>query len=156
MTLAGRAVVVRRAAAREILALRHAELRPGLPLATANFNGDDDASTFHFGVFDAATGEALCCASLMAAAYDGAAAYQLRGMATRRDLVRQGLGAALLKHSEQSAAAAGIALLWCNARIAAAPFYQRHGWVIVSEVFDIPDVGPHYKMTRQPGARSAL
>ncbi len=36
--------------------------------------------------------------------------------------------------------------LWCNARVPAAPFYQKLGWRIVSEVFDIPTAGPHVRM----------
>ena len=45
-------VVLRRASLEEILALRHAVLRPGLPLESAAFEGDDAPDTLHFGAFD--------------------------------------------------------------------------------------------------------
>ena len=33
-------------------------------------------------------------------------------------------------------------------RAPAVPFYQRAGWTVVSDVFDIPTAGPHHRMTR--------
>jgi predicted GNAT family N-acyltransferase len=38
------------------------------------------------------------------------------------------------------------ALLWCNARVEAAEFYARHGFHQVGDVFEIPTVGPHFRM----------
>ena len=46
-----REVVLRRVRLDEILALRHAVLRPGLPLESAAFDGDGAPDTFHFGAF---------------------------------------------------------------------------------------------------------
>ena len=145
---------VRLAALDEILALRHAELRPGLPLATACFDGDAEAATRHFGAF-LADGTVAGCASFMRRDHDGAPAHQLRGMATRADLAGRGVGAALLRaavaHLQQHD---GARRLWCNARVAAVPFYERMGWRAVSGVFDVPTVGPHrvmiYPASSQP------
>ena len=39
-------------------------------------------------------------------------------------------------------------LLWCNARVPAVPFYQKHGWQVVSEPFEVPTAGPHVKMIK--------
>jgi GNAT superfamily N-acetyltransferase len=143
-------VVLRRAILDEIFALRHGELRPGLPRATALFEGDDDPRTVHCGAF-LAGGEAVGCATLTPRAWQGeTTAFQLRGMATRADLVRRGIGSALLRfalatlHAER-----GPVLVWCNARLAAIPFYARQGWEVVSDVFDIPTVGPHRTMIRR-------
>ena len=36
--------------------------------------------------------------------------------------------------------------IWCNARIRAVPMYQRRGFVIVSEIFEIEGIGPHHDM----------
>ena len=60
----------------------------------------------------------------------------------------QGHGAALLVATEDYARRRGAVLIWCNARVTAAEFYRHHGWQILGEVFDIPSVGPHYKMLR--------
>ena len=46
-------------------------------------------------------------------------------------------------------AALPVRLFWCNARVPALAFYQRQGWQIMSEQFDIPTAGPHRKMTKR-------
>ena len=136
-------LTVRRAALADILPLRHAVLRPGRPLATAHFDGDDAPDTLHLAAW--LNGAVVGCASLMRRPWRDEPAWQLRGMATRADLARRGIGAAVLAAAEQAAAP----LLWCNARLAAVPFYARCGWTVVSEEFDVPDVGPHPEMVRR-------
>ena len=154
VTLGARRLVLRRATLAEILPLRHRELRPGRPLATAAFDGDDAPATKHFGAFVADTGENVGCVSLMVAPWDGDAARQLRGMATRGDLVRSGIGAALLRFVEDVVEREpGPRLLWCNARSTAVPFYERLGWVVASEEFQVPSVGPHRAMVRRSERR---
>jgi len=143
-------VTVRRARFAEILALRHAELRAGLPVDTAVFPDDGKSTTIHLGAFADGADAPVGCASLVLRPWQGAPAYQLRGMATRTDLVRRGIGRALLAFIEDLVRdQTPVPLLWCDARAAAVPFYQRTGWVIASEVFDIPTVGPHHTMTRR-------
>jgi GNAT superfamily N-acetyltransferase len=149
-------VDVRPAHLAEIMALRHQELRPGFPRASAVFEGDEEPATRHFGAFLTPSGENVGCASFMARCFacpghplDGQPAYQLRGMATRSDLVGQGIGRTLLAFAERALEEPDERpLLWCNARRAAAPFYAKLGWSIVSSEFDIPTVGPHYTMLR--------
>lgn len=135
----------RRAALVEILPLRHAELRPMLPIDTAHFAGDEHPATWHFGAFDGSA--CVGCASFMLNEFEGEAAYQLRGMATRRDRQRQGLGATLLSEAVATiAAATGVQRFWCNAREGAVGFYEKQGWRTVGEKFDVPTAGPHYRM----------
>jgi predicted GNAT family N-acyltransferase len=144
-------LVVRRATLEEIIALRHAELRGGLPLETARFEGDDDPRTMHWGAFLAGTSEAVGCATLVPRPRNRQPAWQLRGMATRADLVRRGIGSALLRAALSALRAEhGPVPVWCNARVAAVPFYATHGWEAVSDVFDIPTVGPHRVMVLTP------
>src|SRR5262245_59783501 len=90
-------VSCRRASFAEILPVRHAVLRPGLPLDTAKFPGDDAESTRHFGAF--ADGRAVACLSLMQNAHEQWN-LQLRGMAVDAAWQRSGVGGALLKHAE--------------------------------------------------------
>jgi hypothetical protein len=147
---AARGVVVRRATLADIFALRHAELRPGLPLDAARFDGDDETETQHFAAFRPDDPEPVGCASLMARPWQGEPAFQLRGMATRAALVRRGIGTALLGGVEWAVCAATpVRILWCHARLAALPFYRRSAWEVVSDVFDIPSVGPHHTMVRR-------
>src|SRR6267142_3731276 len=138
-------VEVRQVSAVETVPLRHAVLRPGRPVETALFAGDDLPSTTHFGAFR--NGQLLCIASLFEAELPqepGVAAIQLRGMATAADSQRTGLGRALVLGCAAFAREKRARLLWCNARVYASGFYSKLGFQIVGEEFDIPDVGPHY------------
>jgi GNAT superfamily N-acetyltransferase len=141
-------VIVRRTSIDAIRPLRHAELRAGLPPETACFDGDDAPDTWHLAAVD---GDAVIgCASFIRHPWtDGADAYQLRGMATRRDRTGHGVGAAVLRVAEREIpAATGLRLFWCNARVPAVGFYVRCGWTVESEPFDVPTAGPHRRMLR--------
>jgi len=145
---------LRRATIDEILPLRHAELRPGLPLEAARFDGDDEPETRHFGAFLRSSGEPVACVSCMRRPHGGEDAWQVRGMATRGDLVHRGIGRSLLRHALAALRdARGPELLWCNARVAALEFWEGEGWAVVSEVFDIPGVGPHRTLQRRLSRR---
>lgn len=150
MTLAR--VSVRRVGIEAIRPLRHAELRAGLPVDTAVFDGDDAPDTWHLGAFD--DDDLVGCASFMRQPWiDGRDAFQLRGMATRRDRTGQGVGAAVLRFAEATIpAASGVHTFWCNARTPAVGFYARCGWTVESDVFDVPTAGPHRRMLRRPEA----
>ena len=142
-----REIALRPARLAEIIALRHAVLRAGLPLASAAFDGDDAPDTQHFGAFDGP--DAVGCLSLMRRDRHGPA-HQLRGMATQAAARGFGIGRALLAFAEEVVVAeTGIRGLWCNARVAAIGFYERAGWEVVSEVFDVPTAGPHRVMIRR-------
>ena len=145
--VSGNSIVVRAAQLHEIVDLRHAVLRQGLPRAEAVFPGDDAPTSRHYGAFrdDVAVG----CATLHATQWEGEPAWQLRGMATSPEFRRQGLGKMLLE--EMEAALPSTALLWCNARVPYVPFYQAMGWHVVSDPFEIPTAGPHLKMVKRLG-----
>ncbi len=143
------AIQLRPATLDEILSLRHAELRAGLPLEAARFDGDGEAATRHFGAFLPPTGEPIGCVSCMRRPLDAADAWQVRGMATRADLAGRGIGRALLAFAlGRLRAEDGPAITWCNARVTALGFWLHTGWTIASDVFDIPGVGPHRVMRR--------
>jgi hypothetical protein len=40
--------------------------------------------------------------------------------------------------------------IWCNARIRAVPMYTRCEFEIVSDIFEIIGIGPHYDMEWRP------
>lgn len=146
--IADRSVILRRALPDEILALRHAELRAGLPIDTARFRGDEATTTMHYGAFLDDDQINIGCVSFVLNPWDGQDAYQLRGMATRADLARRGIGSALMLFAQRDlASSTDIRVLWCNARVPAVGFYESHGWTVVSDPFDIPTAGPHVRMT---------
>jgi ribosomal protein S18 acetylase RimI-like enzyme len=67
-------------------------------------------------------------------------------MATERAVQGTGLGRALVLGCADFARQQGAHVLWCNARTYAAGFYRKLGFEVVGSEFDIPDVGPHYRM----------
>jgi GNAT superfamily N-acetyltransferase len=68
----------------------------------------------------------------------------LRAMAVHPDRRREGIGRDLLV-----AAMAHETTLWCNARLAAVPFYEACGWVCRGPRFPLADRGLHQRMTWQ-------
>lgn len=141
-------IVTREARLGEIVDLRHRILRGGLPRETAIFAGDDAPTTVHLA---ACAGERIVgCASLHLNQHAGEPAWQLRGMAVEEGYRGAGVGRMLLDHAERVVRQRnGSLLLWCNAREHARGFYEKHGWVVRSDVFDVPTAGPHIRMAKR-------
>jgi GNAT superfamily N-acetyltransferase len=132
--------------AAEILDLRHRVLRAGLPPESARFTGDESPQAIHLAALDRE--KIIGCATLHPSDWQGRPAFQLRGMAVDPAYQRHGIGGQLLAEIHHRAKYAGIDLIWANCRMPAIPFYQKHGWMAVSEEFEIPTAGPHRKMLR--------
>ncbi|MEV4441473.1 GNAT family N-acetyltransferase [Streptomyces sp. NPDC049577] len=132
----------------EILPLRHAVLRPGLPPGAAAFPGDSAPGTFHVAAYDEA-GAVRACVSFFPEqpSWDAPAAYRFRGMASDPAVRGRGYGVAVLRAGLAEAAARGAGLVWCNGRTGARGFYEHHGFTVVGEEFDVPGVGPHFVFT---------
>jgi GNAT superfamily N-acetyltransferase len=136
----------------EIIALRAEVLIAGTGRDSPYFDGDEAPDTVHVGAFDAATGACLGCATFLRSSWEGAPAWQLRGMATARGSRRRGVGRALLGCAEEALrAVSDVDRLWCNARQSALGFYERLGWRRAGDPFDVPGVGVHYRMTTRLG-----
>ena len=140
-------VTVRAVSASEVRPLRHAVLRTGRPLSAGNFSGDDEPTTRHFGAYQ--DGALLGVASVYRAELPeqpGVPAIQLRGMAVAPDLRGSGIGQQLIQACVDFTRDNGVGLLWCNARLTALEFYRKLGFEIIGGEFEIPDVGPHFRM----------
>ncbi|MGZ3722271.1 MAG: GNAT family N-acetyltransferase [Bdellovibrionales bacterium] len=137
---------IRRVTTQEVLPLRGRILRPGLPLEACRYPADPKA--VHFGL---EIGGALVCVvtahpedSPLAGACKNP--WRIRGMATASEVQGRGYGSLVLKALLEWAPTEGIDVLWCNAREKAIPFYERHGFSCVSDLFEIPEIGPHKVM----------
>lgn len=137
--------------------LRSRVLRPGLPPLRARFPGDDAADALHYAAYAVATTDAYdradrivgVVAVLPEATPDGGeAGRRLRGMAVHPDERRSGVGRALMVRVVDGVARLGGGLLWCHARLPAAGFYERFGFVRAGAPWDDPDLGPHVRMHR--------
>lgn len=137
------------ASASEILEIRLAVLRKGMRLEDCHFEGDTDSSTCHLIAKDRLA--AVGCCSLVKKdwpEYEDSS-FQLRGMAVLESHQGKGIGAELLKAAEAVVKNRKAAIIWFNARIGAVNFYQKFGYEIVSEEFEISGVGPHVKMLKK-------
>jgi GNAT superfamily N-acetyltransferase len=151
-------LTIRRVTAAACLPLRREILRKGLTGMPASFDGDDDPRAIHLAAYLGERQVGVVTLLPHAPPEDmGESAdppgWQLRGMAVEPDCRRTGVGHKLLAAVERELGAELTrAILWCNARIEAVPFYERGGWETVGETFDVPRIGPHYRMRwRAPG-----
>ncbi|MDZ4858612.1 MAG: GNAT family N-acetyltransferase [Candidatus Hydrogenedentes bacterium] len=137
----------RQAALDEILALREALIIRGTE-RPVEYPGDREDATVHFGAFAGARN--VACASFFLNEWFAERAYQLRGMATDPVFQGRGVGRALLEAAEKHFLQHTPARqLWCSARVPAIGFYLALGWSLVSDEYDVANVGPHRKMCKR-------
>jgi GNAT superfamily N-acetyltransferase len=141
-------IEIERVPAEQIIDLRHAILRHGLPREAAVFAGDEADSAIHLA---AIAGDAVVgCVTLHLNVWEGEPAWQLRGMACRGDWQNRGVGRRLVESAERRVIeGGGSQLMWCNARVPAVGFYRKMGWAVMSEEFEIPTAGPHVRMIKR-------
>lgn len=134
----------------ETYPVRQPVLRPGLPIASCVFPGDDLNSTVHFGIYenDSLTG-IVSVFENSNALFTEEHQFQIRGMAILPEHQKKGLGEKLLQQAESYVKDKNGQLLWFNAREIAVGFYKKSGYHINGNPFDIEGVGVHYIMYKQ-------
>ena len=134
-------------AAKDIRPLRNLVLRPNLPIETTYYDLDNDIETFHLAsIMDntiISIGTFYPENDVELQTKNG---YRLRGMATHPKFRRKSAATKLMKESFVLLKEKKCDILWCNARLVAVEFYKSLGFKITSKIFDIPSIGPHYKM----------
>jgi len=154
---------IEKISAERTLPLRQEVLRPGRPPAESVFTGDANPEAGHFAVLEQEQEQEQGAAIIVAVGtiyrepsgsshaderMRGPGAWRLRGMATADTFRGRGCGAKVLEACLEHARRAGADNVWCNARTGAAQFYLRHGFQTMSDVFEMPGIGPHYLMKR--------
>ena len=148
-----------------VRALRHRVLRPGRPESESIYPEDLDPTTVHVAarVTGSVSGEgtgqpravvAVGTALRAALPWDpdmSGAGWRVRGMATAPECRGRGLGTAVLDALVSAVAGAGATVVWCNARVPARRLYERAGFSVRGEEFDVPQLGPHLVMWRTVG-----
>ena len=138
---------VKQISSQQTYAVRQPVLRPGKPIDSCIFDGDDLPQTVHFGVYD--SDNLLGIVSVFRVShpdFTNTNQYQLRGMAVLPTHQKKGLGDLLLEAAENYIKQQDADLIWFNAREVAVGFYNKAGYTISGELFEIPTVGPHYVM----------
>ncbi len=134
-------------AAKDIRPLRNLVLRPNLPIETTYYDLDNEIETFHLAsIMDntiISIGTFYPENDIELQTKNG---YRLRGMATHPKFRRKSAATKLMKKSFVLLKEKKCDILWCNARLVAVEFYKSLGFKITGKIFDIPSIGPHYKM----------
>jgi ribosomal protein S18 acetylase RimI-like enzyme len=133
-------LVVRPVPLEQTRALRQAVLRPHQTVE--ELAAHEPADAFAVGVFD---GEELVAVGLVGRE-GGPGSWRVRGMATARQARGRGAGTAVLGALVRHAVAQGATRVWCNARTPARSLYERAGFTVTSDEFELPEIGPHFVM----------
>ncbi|MFI5866517.1 GNAT family N-acetyltransferase [Streptomyces sp. NPDC051546] len=136
----------------EILDLRQEVLRPGQPRESALTEVDMLPDTFHLAARTDG-GELAACATFSTeplpdtpslAPFVTEGVWRLRKMASAPQVRGRGYGGAVLRAGLDACAMRGGRLVWCSGRLAAAGFYQRHGFTPVGDQYTVPGIGRHH------------
>lgn len=136
--------------AEETYPIRQELLRSGRPLEEVQFQGDQDATTVHLGVFlnDRLIGIASFVRNKHES-FEFQNQYQLRGMAILPEFQKRQVGHLLLHAGENLLKnEKNCEFLWCNARESAVNFYLRNNYKTHGDYFEIPNVCTHIVMVK--------
>jgi GNAT superfamily N-acetyltransferase len=122
--------------------LRHAVLRPHEPPEAIAWQEPPEAVAY--AAFE--DGAERPIAVGLVGRDGGPGSWRVRGMASAPEARGRGAGAGVLAALIEYAREQGAERVWCNARIAARTLYERAGFIVVSEEFEIEGIGPHYRM----------
>ena len=125
------------------LDLRFRVLRIGMPRGTEHYPKVDNDSRTKF--LCAYVNEKMVgCSTLQVDSREGCK-YRIRVMAVDSEYRNKGIGSKIVNELQRIAEEEKTGI-WCNARIKAVPMYARCGFQIVSDIFEIENIGPHYDM----------
>ncbi|MDI9257785.1 GNAT family N-acetyltransferase [Flavobacterium sedimenticola] len=136
--------------AQDTFEVRHPVLRRGKPLESCRFDGDDLATTHHFGLYE--NHQLKGVISLFEqqnAAFENPNQVQIRGMAVLENQQGKGYGRLLVQHCETVLRQGATDIIWFNARESAVDFYRKLGYEIIGDSFEIPNIGKHYVMWKR-------
>ena len=135
----GKSLGAERVGPDEVRGLRNEVLRPGQPIGSTNFDGDDHPLAAHFMVRSSGS-EVVSVGSIHPEPPpwepDRAGAWRVRGMATEERSRRKGHGRCVLDALMDHAVANGGELVWCIPRIGALDFNRHAGFETIGAVFD--------------------
>jgi GNAT superfamily N-acetyltransferase len=145
-------VEIRPADLADVRELRHLVLRPHQRPEELVYEEDGAPDALHLGAYE--DGDLVAIASITREPPPGSAdpaSWRVRGMATLPEARGRGIGAELLGRCVEHARRHGASLVWCNGRVGARGFYERHGFAVTRGPFDIAGIGPHVELRRVLG-----
>ncbi|WP_147678033.1 GNAT family N-acetyltransferase [Algibacter pacificus] len=128
--------------------VRHPVLRPGKPIESCFFDGDNLDTTIHFGIYDTILIGVCSILKKRNPNFTALTQYQLRGMAVLKPYQGLGVGKELITYCDSFLKKKHADLIWCNAREIAVDFYKKNGYHIIGNSFHIKNIGPHFTMKK--------
>lgn len=107
--------------------IRHEAMYPDMPYDSVKLPNDDQG--IHFALY---AGEQL---STVVSLFENGEVCQLRKFATLPEFQGMGYGSLLLEHIIGFIRETGAKKLWCNARVNAAGFYAKFGFVETNKTY---------------------
>lgn len=140
-------LIIEKITAASTFEVRHPVLRKGKPIESCDFEGDDLASTQHFGLFE--NNHLVGVISVFEkdnVLFPNENQAQIRGMAILENHQKKGFGQLLIEHCENVLQMKKKSLIWFNARENAIEFYKKMGYNTFGNEFEINGIGTHYVM----------
>lgn len=141
-------IFIKEITAESTFSVRQPVLRPGKPIESCHFEGDNLSTTKHFGYYEEQN--LIGVISLFQNSNENFSLknqYQIRGMAILENHQKKGIGASLVLHTEDYLKKEDTHLIWFNARESAVIFYKKLGYEIIKgAAFEITGVGSHFLM----------
>ena len=134
----------------ETYPIRQVVLRKGKAIETCYIEGDELPTTTHYGIF-----KKNKLIGVVSSFYNNNNLFenknqiQLRGMAILETEQKKGFGNMLIKCIEKDINTQNISLIWFNARENTILFYEKLGYSILGNQFEILGIGKHYMMYKK-------
>lgn len=111
---------------------------------------DDLSGTFHVGAFK--NGELVSIGTFLIQKnekFKEKIQYRLRAMATSPVVRGENFGKKIIDFALEELQNRKVELLWCDAREFALGFYEKMGFTVVGDFYDVPKIGPHKLMYKK-------
>ena len=108
---------------------------------------DDLPTTFHVGAFK--NKEMVAIGTFLQQEnekFEATNQYRLRAMATSSKVRGENFGKLLIEFAIEELKNRKVDLLWCDARKVALGFYEKMGFNVIGDFYEIPIIGPHKLM----------
>jgi ribosomal protein S18 acetylase RimI-like enzyme len=143
-------ITIRKIIAEVSYPVRHEVLRKGKPIDSCLFEGDDIATTQHYGLFEDDRLQGIISVfETSNPLFTETRQKQIRGMAVLEHNQGKGYGKQLVQYCEKILLDSDCELIWFNARENAKGFYQKLGYTIQGKPFNIEGIGIHYVMWKK-------
>ena len=141
-------ITVKRIKAEECRPLRHKVLWPHIELIEeCNIDIDNRGDAIHIGAFLEDELISICSLfEMRTKKLDFKKQYRLRAMATNPNFRGVNAGKAVVEKAIELTREKNYQVLWCDARKVALGFYEKCGFGVTGDFYEVRNIGPHKLM----------